>query len=195
MHFYRLSILGFLMTVSTAFSSVPITFKPLTAGDLPLLFTWFNQPYIEQLWKEPKEWPVFEKKYQKKLQEETTFRFIAFLDDQPFAYIHYYYVNDNDRANFPGIPLPGLVTGMDLFIAKPELLGKGLGMRLIREFIQFIKHREPECRSIIIDLSPENQRAINCYQKIGFVPLGLFQVPYGPKGDSPGPILLLRYDY
>lgn len=169
------------------------TFKLLTPQYFMLLFNWFQQDYIAQLWVEPKEWQEFEKSWQEKIKQPGVFKFLAYIDQEPVAYIHYFRVNDTDRSYFPGVDIPQHSIGLDLFIGNPAYLNKGLGAQLIKEFIQFVQTLEPQCTTIIIDPAPDNIRAIKCYEKVGFKKIGLFATPYGPIGNGPGEILLMMY--
>jgi len=170
------------------------TFKLLTPKYFLLLFNWFGQDYISQLWVESKDWPEFEKIWQRKIAEPDVFRFLAFIDEEPIGYIHYFRVNDYDRKHFPGVDLPEGSVGLDLFIGNPAYLNKGLGSQLIKDFISFVKNLEPKSTSIIIDPAPDNIRAIKCYEKVGFKKIGTFMTSYGPRGVGPGEILLMKYD-
>jgi RimJ/RimL family protein N-acetyltransferase len=169
------------------------TFKLIISGNFLLLFHWFSQDYIAQLWVEPKEWKEFQNVWQAKLAVQDTFRYIAYVQDKPVGYIQYFKVNDTDRAHFPGIDLPDHSIGLDLFIGEPEYLGKGYGTQLMRDFIELVKIKEPQCTTIIIDPALDNLRAIKCYEKIGFKKIGIFNTPYGPRGDGAGEILLMMY--
>lgn len=192
----KLSILPFLFSVKIM--SATIFFKPLTQSDLPLLFAWFRQPYIAQLWAEPSDYPIFEQKWLSKLHNslDTTHRYIACDEHGPFGYIHYYHVNDNDRSHFPNVAIPAGSVGMDLFIADQTRLGKGLGTQMIKSFIAHLKAQEPACPAIIIDPAPDNTRAIACYKKVGFEEVGEFVVPYGgPAGIGPGATLLMKFTF
>jgi RimJ/RimL family protein N-acetyltransferase len=170
---------------------MPFTFKLVTSKYFLLLFNWFQQDYISQLWVEPKEWPQFETKWQEKSSESDVFRYIAIIDEEPVGYIQYFRVNDSDRAHFPGVNIPESSIGFDLFIGNPAYLNKGLGTQLIKDFISFVRVLEPHCSTIIIDPAPDNIRAIKCYEKVGFKKIGLFNTPYGPIGSGPGEILLM----
>lgn len=165
-------------------------FKPLTLMDLPLLFSWFCQPYVAQLWPEPKIWAEFETKWSEHYNRDH--KFIAYLDNTPFAYIQYYHVTDEDRAKFHAEFIPEPSIGCDLFIGDPDYLGKGYGTELIKQFIEYAKHLEPTCKAVLIDPASDNYRAIACYKKVGFEKIGTYIVPYGTiKG--PGPVDLMVY--
>lgn len=168
-------------------------FKLVTETDLSLLFTWFQQPYISQLWKEPTDWAIFREKYVRRMSEQEFFPFLAYIDKKPIAYIKYHHVNDEDRAVFPDVTIPEGSMGIDLFIGDSDYLNKGYGVRLLTEFIEFVKKLEPSCTTIMIDPAVDNLRAIKCYQKVGFKIIGEYITPYGPTGEGPGPILLMLY--
>lgn len=168
-----------------------MSFKPVTSADFPLLFEWFKQPYISQLWKEPQEWNIFQEKYAKNLSQLDRFSFLASLEQKPMGYIIYHHINDDDRALFPGIEIPHGSVGLDLFIGDPTYLNKGYGTQLLLQFIEHLKIIEPTCTMLTIDPATDNYRAIACYKKVGFVERGAYTVPYGPMGDGPGPILLM----
>jgi RimJ/RimL family protein N-acetyltransferase len=187
--------LAYSMEITTNREPKSFNFKLLTEADLPLLFKWFQQPYIAKLWVEPKEWTPFKEKYAKRLSSKEIFPFLAFIGEEPIAYIKYHFVSDEDRALFPDVELPKGSIGLDLFIGNPEYVGKGFGTQLLKEFISFLKKVEPKCTTIIIDPAPDNDRAIACYKKVGFKTIGPYEVPYGPTGQGPGPILLMVYTY
>ena len=113
--------------------------------------------------------------------------FIAYIQDQPAAYIKYHHTNAEDRAIVHDFPIPEKSIGIDLFIGNPEYLNKGYGTTLLKEFITFIKASEPDCKAIIIDPATDNDRAIACYKKVGFKTIGEYISPYGPTGEGPGP--------
>ena len=170
------------------------SFKLITPEHFLLLFQWFSQDYIAQLWVEPTEWTAFQTTWNAKIAEPGVFRYLAYLDNKPIGYIQYFRVTDKDRAHFSDVQLPDHSIGLDLFIGDQEYLGKGYGTRLIQDFIELIQVKEPACSTIIIDPAPDNVRAIKCYEKVGFKRVGIFTTPYGPKGAGPGQIMLMIYE-
>lgn len=171
-------------------AAITFAFKPLILKDLPLLFTWFCQPYIANLWPEPKTYTEFEAKWTEHIQRDH--KFIAYLDDKPIAYLQYYHVNYEDRAKFHSAHIPEPSVGSDLFIGEPTYLNKGYGTELIIQFIQYVQKVEPTCKAVIIDPANDNHRAIACYKKVGFEKIGTYVVPYGTS-TGPGPIDLMIY--
>lgn len=165
-------------------------FKRVESQDLQLLFRWFNQPYIAELWAEPKTWDEFREKWLDKILKD--FNYVAYIDGVSIGYIRYYHVNDDDRKNFAGVYIPEPSVGSDLFIGEPEYLGKGYGAEMIRQFIAFVKSQEPNCKAMVIDPASDNLRAIACYEKVGFQKVGTYTMPYGTI-HGPGPIELMIY--
>lgn len=172
------------------------SFELLTESNLPLLHNWFMQDYIFKLWPESRDFEIFKTKYLAKLKlDSTTFPFVAYYNRRPIAYIQYFRTDAYDQEQYPGVDIPVGSIGMDLFIGEPDCLGKGLGERLLRDFIDFVKLREPDCKLIIIDPAVDNKPAIKCYKKVGFKVIGEYITQAGPTGTGPGPILLLAYSY
>jgi aminoglycoside 6'-N-acetyltransferase Ib len=59
------------------------------------------------------------------------------------------------------------VVGIDQFLADPEQLDRGLGAAIVRAFVATILE-DRRVTSVQTDPSPDNQRAIRCYEKAGF---------------------------
>jgi len=56
---------------------------------------------------------------------------------------------------------------LDLFIAEENLLNKGIGTQVIRQFTQKLLS-EFQAKRILIDPAASNKRAIRCYEKCGY---------------------------
>jgi RimJ/RimL family protein N-acetyltransferase len=91
-------------------------------------------------------------------------RFIIHLcqrhQPKPIGYIQYYrdldYVPDQTAV------------GIDLFLANPGDLNRGLGTAVLSAFVELIRDQE-QAAVIVVDPNPANSRAIGCYQKAGFL--------------------------
>ena len=58
-------------------------------------------------------------------------------------------------------------------------LGRGLGTRMVKAFVALL-FADPAVTRIQTDPAPDNLRAIRCYEKAGFRPLGDIATPDGP---------------
>lgn len=164
-----------------------ISFKKLAKDDVPLLVSWFANPHVRK-W-----WPILEKDevvehFLKRIRSKDTFGYIIYLDDKPIGYIQYYYIDSTEEKAGKWFPqLPSGTIGTDQFIGDPDYIGKGIGTRMIKKFIEYLCEIEPKMKSIIVDPEPTNYAAITCYEKVGFKRIGLYKRPDGPY-------LLMKYD-
>ena len=164
-----------------------ISFKNLTKEDVPLFIKWFAQPHVNK-W-----WPVIEKDevvehFLKRIRSKNVFGYIVYLGQKPIGYIQYYYVDGTGQKTEEYLPeLPAGTIGTDQFIGEPDCIGKGIGTRMIKEFIAYLLTIEPTCKTIIVDPEPANYAAIRCYEKVGFAKVGEYQM-------NDGPCLLMQYD-
>lgn len=132
-----------------------LTFKPLTSADYPLLLDWLQRPHVKQWWNDGDD--TLEKVAAHYGNDEHP-RFLMLHGGQPIGYIQYY---------FQYYFLEDGAAGIDLFIGEEQFLNRGVGTAAMRDFIDLIveRHNPPY---LIIDPSPDNQRAIRCYEKVGF---------------------------
>ena len=133
------------------------SFRPLTEDDVPLIQAWLAQPHVAEWWDEPDE--VFEA-----LADPATRLWIVSLDGRPFAYMQ-----DYDPHAWPGHHfsfLPPGSRGIDQYIGEAGLLEQGHGSAFIRAHVdRMFAEGAP---AIGVDPSPDNPRAIRCYEKAGF---------------------------
>jgi len=131
-------------------------FKPLAADDFPLLLRWLLKEHVKEWWNDGDD--TLEKVALHYGADDDTAQFILLETDEeqekPIGYFQYYFEED------------GLI-GIDQFIGEEDYLNRGVGTRTIKMFIEMIARRHRPTR-IILDPSPENKRAVRCYEKVGF---------------------------
>ena len=127
-------------------------FRCLSQDDFSLMLEWLSKEHVKQWWNDGDD--TLEKVTEHYGKEDNTARFVLLDNEKPIGYFQYYFIVDGS-------------IGIDQFIGDENRLNKGLGERAIRLFIELIlyKHNPP---SIILDPSPDNKRAIRCYEKVGF---------------------------
>lgn len=74
--------------------------------------------------------------------------------EKPIGYFQYYFA-------------AGGAIGIDQFIGDETYLNRGTGEKTIRMFVELIKQKHNPA-FIVLDPSPENKRAVRCYEKVGF---------------------------
>ncbi len=93
--------------------------------------------------------------------------FLVHMDGRPIGVIQSYRVEDHPEYVAQLGALPGRAFSLDLFIGEPELIGRGLGVELIRAFLReaFDRYGLDYC---VIGPSRANVAAIRSYEKAGF---------------------------
>lgn len=144
-------------------------FRDLTFDDIPLMHQWFNTQHIQAFYSLR---PWTEDEVLAKLTpyisgEKPVSGFIILLDEHPIGYLQSYKVSDYP---WPNQNLPEKIVksakGIDLFIGNKDLIGKGVGARIIQLFIKH--HIAPLYSYCIVDPDVRNISAIRCYEKLKF---------------------------
>lgn len=154
-----------------------ITFRKLQVNDFPILLKWLNQPHVKQWWDGDISWtkervaqkymPYTEGVKVLKGIKKPIYAFIIEVDTTAIGYIQYY--NKRDFPPEQGYyidDLPESLAGLDVYIGEPAALGKGLGVKILKQFLQeevFI--RFSQCS---VDPDTANQKAITIYERAGF---------------------------
>ena len=134
-------------------------FRPMSAGDLPLVRDWLRVPHVKEWWHDADDFEFVSGD----LAHHDMAQFIVSVDQRPFGYLQCYRIGDW-HAGFG--PQPDGTRGVDQFIADPKMVGRGHGSAFIRQFIEgLLTSGTPR---IVIDPSPTNPRAIRAYEKAGF---------------------------
>jgi AacA4 family aminoglycoside N(6')-acetyltransferase len=155
----------------------------MTEQDLPLLHDWLQQPHMVEWWggeaERPKTLAETRVRYLPRLlAEERVTPYIAMLGDEPIGYAQSYVALGSGDGWWEEETDPG-VRGIDQSLGRPELLGRGLGTQLVKALVERL-FADPAVSRIQTDPSPENLRAIRCYEKAGFRRLRTIVTPDGP---------------
>ncbi len=168
-------------------AEAPITFRPVTHADLPLLADWLARPHWREWWGDAET----ELGYMRDMIEgrDTTEPFLFQIAGIPGGYIQMWRIADNRvdpwLANAPWmLDLPDHAIGVDLSLADPARLSQGIGSAVLRAFVALLRDRGHDF--IIIDPDPANLRAVRAYAKAGFRPIPELE---GRTGDC----LLMRH--
>src|SRR5690349_6447875 len=93
--------------------------------------------------------------------------FVIEIDKRPAGSIQSYLVSDYpDRiGDEPG------VAGVDHFIAHAELTGRGLGTRILTEFVRDVVFANPAVTACVASLDVRNYPSRRAFEKAGFSPV------------------------
>jgi aminoglycoside 6'-N-acetyltransferase-1b len=155
-----------------------ISFRPLVLADLGLLHEWLGLPHVAAWWGPPPSATDVEQEYGPLTSAQSSTRPYIVLDDRaPIGYIQSYVAKGSGDGWWPDEEDPG-VLGIDHFLARPEDIGRGLGTAMVRAFVQRL-FADPEVTRVQADPSPQNRRAIRCFEKAGFRALREVDTPDG----------------
>ena len=148
------------------------TFHPMSAADLPLIRHWLTTPHVAQWWGNPDEQYGL---VSGDLDDPAMDQFIVAMNEHPFAYLQCY-----DPQAWPenGLGLqPGGTRGIDQFIGEADMLDRGHGSALIRDFVDALL--ETGAPRVITDPDPANARAVRAYENAGLRRERFVQTPDG----------------
>ena len=143
-----------------------------------LLHEWLGRPHVAEWWAPTPSWEEVEEEFGPRIDSSTTRPYLVLFDGTPGGFIQSYVALDSGDGWWEDERDPG-VRGIDQFLAHPEQLGQGLGTAMVRAFVRCL-FADPAVTRIQTDPSPENGRAIRCYEKAGFRASAVVDTPDGP---------------
>lgn len=164
-------------------TAVPeVTLRLMTEADLGMLHEWLHRPHIVEWWGGEEARPSLEEVRQdyspSVLAEAGVTPCIAMIGTDPIGYAQSYVAMGSGDGWWEAETDPG-VRGIDQSLANAADLNKGLGTALVRALVGHL-FSDPAVTRIQTDPSPDNHRAIRCYEKAGFVQHGVITTPDGP---------------
>jgi aminoglycoside 6'-N-acetyltransferase len=118
--------------------------------------------------------------------EDPTYRYVAHIDGRPVGLLQHYRIAD-DPEYAEALALDEDAIGVDLFIGEADLIGRGHGSAMLRQFLRDVAFPFHGIEVCVIGPSVKNVSAIRAYEKVGFRPLREVQIP-----GEPGPEFLMR---
>lgn len=153
-------------------ASLHYDFRPVTEKDLPMIAGWLAEPHVAEWWDDPEKEIAEIREHIDSISVEPL---IIELDGRPIGYLQSYDPHLEDGHPYGDQPFGTL--GIDVSIGRPELVGRGHGSAIVRQFAeQLLEEGAPR---VIIDPDPANARAIRAYEKAGFRAIDRRQSEYG----------------
>jgi aminoglycoside 6'-N-acetyltransferase Ib len=160
----------------------PVTLRPMTEHDLPMLHEWLHRPHIVEWWGGEEARPTFAETlvdyHPATLAREKVTPCIAMRGAEPIGYAQSYVALGSGGGWWADEADPG-VRGIDQFLADAALLGQGLGTKMVAALVRRL-FSDPAVTRIQTDPAPNNRRAIRCYEKAGFRRIRRIVTPDGP---------------
>jgi aminoglycoside 6'-N-acetyltransferase len=142
-----------------------IEFLPLSRGDLPLVREWLSADHVRLWWRDPVESLAG---YEAAIDgdDPTDLHLIA-LDGRLIGVIQTYLAVDH--PDWEAVVRVGEgVASVDLMIGDPELVGHGLGPRILVEFVRTVVFARPETHACAATVEEANSRSWRAFEKAGF---------------------------
>jgi aminoglycoside 6'-N-acetyltransferase len=169
---------------------VAYAFAPLREEDLELVRRWLVQPHVRRWWDEGLKTPYPDAEiadYREAIQgKDPTYRYVAHIDGRPAGLLQHYRIAD-DPEYAEALALGEDAIGVDLFIGEADLIGRGHGSAMLRQFLHDVAFPFHDIEVCVIGPSVKNLAAIRAYEKVGFRPLREVQI----AGES-DPEFLMR---
>jgi aminoglycoside 6'-N-acetyltransferase Ib len=150
-------------------------FERFAPTHVQLMQHWLRRPHVADWWDGV---PTLEEIRAEYCEASGVDPYVAHLDERPVAFIQSYRAMGSGDGWWEEETDPGVV-GIDQFIGEADLLGQGIGTALIGRFVDRLLEDDSVTR-IQVDPHPRNQRAIRCYEKVGFVGQREIVTPDGP---------------
>lgn len=115
------------------------TFTPLQAVHLPMLSAWLATPHVHEWWPEACDLVSVTTRYLPIVEGiDPTEAFLVSLDGVPIGYVQAYRLADEPawRATISAAIDVGEAVGIDYLIGRADAVGRGLGSRMLREFVE-----------------------------------------------------------
>lgn len=141
-----------------------IAFRPLEEHDLPCLHEWQQRAHVKRWWRDSRTLEETVAHYLPALRgEDPTDHYVIVVDGRDAGMIETYLVSDYPEWDAIVEAGDG-VAGLDLLIGEEELVGRGLGPAVLRDFVR-VHVRAPV---VVATVDEENRRSWRAFEKAGF---------------------------
>lgn len=140
--------------------------------DYDLMVRWRNAPHVRRWWD-----PDLPLRTLRTIKEEhradtatdaVSVACIIELDRSPIGFIQFYrWCSYAEDATKVGVPFDDQTYGIDIFIGDPDLVGRGVGTRVVSLMSDYLL-TERAASSVALTCDVENHRAQQCYENAGF---------------------------
>lgn len=143
-----------------------IAFRPLRDEDVPLVAGWLQEAHVARWWRDPVE-EAIEKRREGIEGRRPTRQFVILVDDRPAGMIQTYLVRDHPEWQ-ELVRAGDDAAGVDLMIGEPDLVGRGLGPRVLAGFTRDVVFADPAVNAVVATVEEPNRRSWRAFEKAGF---------------------------
>jgi aminoglycoside 6'-N-acetyltransferase len=173
-----------------------LSFRPLRRDDFGLLGTWLDREHVARWWRDPHDPATLEAHYGPAIDgSDPTAMSVVLAAGRPVGLVQHYRVQDHAAwsrtLRSAGFGEPS--AGIDYLIGEPDLIGIGLGPRIITALVDDVWATYPELARITVAVQQENRRSWRALEKSGFRRVFAGMIDSDDPGDA-GPSYLYVMD-
>ena len=142
-----------------------IEFEPLREEHLELVRAWLDRPHVRLWWRDPDE--SVGHAADALAGRDASAYYLIVLDARPVGMIETYLVSDHPEWEEVVGPGEGLA-GVDLLIGEEDTAGRGLGPRVLDQFVREVIFAVPETEACVATIEEANRRSWRAFEKAGF---------------------------
>ena len=162
-----------------------LSWRPLIAGDLPMLAEWLREPQVARWWNHETTLEAVERDFGASTRgEEPGEDLLVLLDGRPIGLLQRSAICDypQDLTKFSAvIEVPVGAVELDYLIADPALRGRGLGSRMIAAAVEDTWNSYSDAPAVLVAVVAANVASWRALEKAG-----LKRVAEGPMSpDNP----------
>lgn len=148
-----------------------LTWRPLTAADLPLLADWLREPEVARWWNHEHSAEAVERDFGASLRgEEPGEDLVVSLDGHPIGLLQRSVIRDypEDLAEFEAlVNVPEGAVELDYLIADAALRGRGLGSRMIAAAVRSTWNDYAAATAVLVAVVAANTASWRALEKAG----------------------------
>jgi aminoglycoside 6'-N-acetyltransferase len=172
------------------------TFRRLRRDDFEVLARWLAEPHVAEWWNHEHRTDALEDDFGPTIDgEEPAEDWIAVLDDVPVGVVQYCHFVDYPEyveEMEPVYPVGDGAGTIDYLVGDPGRVGRGVGTRMIAEFVEFVWSHDPSVTHLVVPVNSANERSWRALLGAGFTLVGRGELdPDNPAHDRLHEILRL----
>jgi aminoglycoside 6'-N-acetyltransferase len=148
-----------------------LTWRPLTAADLPMLAEWLREPEVARWWNHEHTAEAVERDFGASVRgEEPGEDLVVSLDDGPIGLLQRSVIRDypEDLAEFEAlVDVPEGAVELDYLIADATLRGRGLGSRMIAAAVHSTWNDYAAAPAVLVAVVAANTASWRALEKAG----------------------------
>ena len=173
----------------------PVTFRPLTRADLPLLRRWLEEPLVARWWAHETSPEALEADFGPVVDgTDPAEVLLALTGGRPFGLVQRYRIADFPEyveELEPVVAVPPGALSIDYLIGEPDVRGGGAGAAMLAAFVADSWPRHPDADSVLVPVAAGNVASWRALEGAGFVRVA--EGPLTPDNpvDPPDHVLYL----